>query len=135
MNTEKYLPLGSIVTIEKYDKDVMIIGYMAYSEDKKDEIVSGDYVGIPLNEGYKIDKKILFNKENITNVIFMGYKTQQTINQLELLDESLKVLKTSKNAKEFINEMYAKTIVKGTNSDTFADVKSAAIKDIDEGEK
>ena len=135
MNTEKYLPLGSIVTIEKYDKDVMIIGYMAYSEDKKDEIVSGDYVGIPLIEGYKIDNKILFNKENITNVIFMGYKTQQTINQLELLDESLKVLKNSKNAKEFINEMYAKTIVKGTNSDTFADVKSAAIKDIDEGEK
>ena len=131
MNTEKYLPIGSVVTIENYDKEVMIIGYIAYSKDNPSQIVSGEYIGIPLEEGYKEDNKILFNKENITNVIFMGYKNIQVINRLKTLDETLKMLKNSNSAEDFINEMYAKSVNQKTNSNAYSKVESTIIKEKD----
>lgn len=131
MNTERYLPIGSVVTIEKYDKQVMIIGYIAYSKDNPNKIISGDYVGIPLEEGYEEDNKILFNKENITNIIFMGYKDIQTINRLKILDESLHLLKNSNSAEDFMNEIYAKSINQKTNSKAYSKVESTVLKATD----
>ena len=96
MDTSKYLPIGSVIKIEQFAKEVMIIVYMAYTEDNKAEIISRDYVGIPVEEGYKEDNRILFNKEDITNVIFIGYKTYNTVNILNNLDKSLDFFKRIK---------------------------------------
>ena len=115
MNTKKYLPLGSIVQIEVYDKDVMIIGYMCYFKDNN-KIISADYCGIPLEEGYKEDNKILFFKENITNIIFMGYKTQDVVDKLKTLDETLNILNKCNSADDFFDKVQKRASLIKTNS-------------------
>jgi hypothetical protein len=128
MNTEKYLPLGSVVNIENYDKDIMIIGYMCYSKDNN-EIVSAEYMGVPIEEGLKETNKVLFNKNNITNVIFIGYKTEEIINKLKYLDEILKILDNCKDADEFFNEVEKRGIKAVTSSKVANKAKSTVLKE------
>lgn len=128
MNTDKYLPLGTIVNIEGYNKEVMIIGYLCYSKDNN-EIISADYAGIPVEEGYRKDNRILFNKEGITNIIFMGYKTEDTINKLKGLDETAEMIHNSKSPDEFFHELEKRVIKKDTGSSAINTSISTVLKE------
>lgn len=69
---DKYLPIGSIVTINDTNKSVMIVGY--YAIKYQNVVKMYDYVGISYPEGTLLEGTFAFNHTDITNVLFAGYK-------------------------------------------------------------
>lgn len=66
---DKYLPIGSIVKIKKYERPLMIVKYN-YSKDI-------DYLGVPHPMGLETEEKIYkFNIEDIEHVYFLGRLTK-----------------------------------------------------------
>ncbi len=72
----KYLPLGSIVILKKGWKKIMIMGFLPIDMDSKEEIY--DYLGCLYPEGIvRTDINILFNHEDIKQIIAIGLKDQE----------------------------------------------------------
>ncbi|MFR5856879.1 MAG: DUF4176 domain-containing protein [Bacilli bacterium] len=69
---DKYLPIGSIVSIKGINKNIMITGY--YALKYQNVVKMFDYEGISYPEGVLLDNKYVFNHSEITNVLFEGYK-------------------------------------------------------------
>lgn len=73
---DKYLPIGSIVTIKSNSKKIMIIGY--YSVEYEDNITIYDYVGCSYPEGILNKKNVIsFNHEDILNIDFIGFTSDE----------------------------------------------------------
>ena len=71
MEYKKYLPMGTIVILKKGTKKIMIFGRKQLSvEDGKEY----DYIAYLYPEGnIKKELAILFNHEDIKEVVYMGY--------------------------------------------------------------
>lgn len=71
----KYLPIGSIVLLKEGKKKIMITGY--YVTNVSDNKIY-DYSACIYPEGI-VDNKtiILFNHEDISNIIFTGYSDEE----------------------------------------------------------
>lgn len=67
----KFLPIGSVVSLEGAEKKVMIMG--AAIERENDKKVY-DYIGVPYPEGY-VDSEtmFLFMAEDIKEIHFIGF--------------------------------------------------------------
>ena len=79
---EKYLPIGSIVTLKDDLTMHMIVGYL----NKKDDEIK-DYISIYFPYGMiTIDAIAYFNHEDIEKIIFSGYKNDK----YKLLNDKLK---------------------------------------------
>lgn len=72
---EKYLPIGTIVTIANQPKTIVIVGYGAYEKASTEETQTVyDYCGYPYPEGYcGDDSVIVFNHDVITEIKYKGY--------------------------------------------------------------
>lgn len=71
MNTEKYLPMGTIVILNKGFKKIMIFGR---KQKKADTGELFDYIAYLYPEGnIKQDLAILFNHEDIKEIVHVGY--------------------------------------------------------------
>lgn len=71
MNSEKYLPMGSVVILKNGIKKIMIFGR---KQRKADTGELFDYIAYLYPEGnIKQDLAILFNHEDIKEVIHVGY--------------------------------------------------------------
>lgn len=122
MDTNKFLPIGSIVKIENNPNEIMIIGYMGYAKDKT-KASSRDYIGCDSLDGFS-ENTYLFNKESIENVIFMGYKDQDTINNLKMIEKVYNAFTKSKSFEEagailtldILNKQTNSTIVSKANN-------------------
>jgi len=69
MNSEKLLPVGSVVLLRDADKELMIIGILPMNEGKK-----FDYLAVLHPEGYISENYVfMFNHEDIAQVKFIGY--------------------------------------------------------------
>lgn len=71
---KEYLPIGTVVLLQKAIKKIMIIGIMP-SRMTEDSLVSEyDYLGVTYPEGFmNTDALLLFNHEQICDVVFTGY--------------------------------------------------------------
>lgn len=71
MNTEKYLPIGTVVMLRGGTKRAMITGFCAISEnDLNNEY---DYSGCLYPEGFvSTDQILLFNHDQIDKIYYMG---------------------------------------------------------------
>lgn len=88
MKEEKYLPIGSIVTVKDINKKLMIIGY--YSLEYKNSVKLYDYVGCSYPEGMLLKNNTFsFNHSDIINCDFLGYQ-----------DESYKILNSNLNSQQ-----------------------------------
>ncbi len=77
------LPLGSIVVL-KNGSTLMIDGYgMSNSVDEK----VYDYSGVIFPIGLDVKELQLFNKNDIKNVVFMGYQTSKSIQYRKYMDQ------------------------------------------------
>ena len=79
---EKYLPIGSVVTVKGLNKKVMIIGY--YSLEYQNSVKIYDYVGCNYPEGMLMKNNMFsFNHSDITNCDFVGFKdtSYETLNK------------------------------------------------------
>ena len=75
MNTEKYLPIGTVCTIKNHQKKVMIVG--VFSTEYNGTVKMYDYKGCDYPEGLLLSNRLCsFNHVDIENILFMGYKDE-----------------------------------------------------------
>lgn len=90
MDTNKILPLGSIVYLRDGNKKVIIIarGLIAKNGDGK---IYFDYGGVPYPEGLIDDKMAYFQHDAVAKVVFEGYSDlddEATIEKINLFVEN-----------------------------------------------
>lgn len=69
MNSEKLLPVGSVVLLHNADKELMIIGILPVNDNKQ-----FDYLAVLHPEGYLSEKYVfMFNHSDIAQIKFLGY--------------------------------------------------------------
>lgn len=75
-NTNEYLPIGTIVTLKKGTKKLMIFGIVQSVQETEDsDIREFDYIGVPYPEGNMGQAyQYLFNHEDIDTVYFRGFE-------------------------------------------------------------
>lgn len=89
MNSEKYLPMGSVVILKKGIKKIMIFGRKQRNADTGELY---DYIAYLYPEGnIKQDLAILFNHEDIKEVIHVGYvdEDEEKFQKIFLLTEAV----------------------------------------------
>ncbi len=71
MNDKKYLPMGTVVILKKGIKKIMIFGRKQQKADTGEQF---DYIAYLYPEGnIKQDLAILFNHEDIKQIVHVGY--------------------------------------------------------------
>ena len=79
---EKYLPIGSVVSINGYNRKIMITGFFKKNSDGN----YCDYSGCVYPEGNVIGvAEILFNHEQITSVFYSGMINEEELAYKEIL--------------------------------------------------
>ncbi len=75
MNT--ILPIGSVVKVKQTEMPLMIFGMLQQNGFQPDRFV--DYVGVPYPVGnLGMQTQIGFQTEDITEVLFEGYRTKES---------------------------------------------------------
>ena len=102
---DKYLPIGSIVTINNTNKNIMIVGY--YAIKYQNVVKMYDYVGISYPEGTLLDGNFAFNHTDITNILYEGYKDDSfnVLNKNMLGQNENKSIDAKKDS-NFVNVKY-----------------------------
>lgn len=96
INNEKFLPLGTVVLLNDAIKRLMIIGYCAFDEVKKDKAY--DYIGCLYPEGVISSKQMaLFNHSQIQKIDYTGYSDEESKKFNEVLNESISQIMNGKN--------------------------------------
>lgn len=76
VNTEKFLPIGTVVMLNGGAKRVMITGFCTIASDDNSKMY--DYCGCLYPEGVvSSDKTLLFNHEQIAKVFALGYSDDE----------------------------------------------------------
>lgn len=98
--TEKLLPIGSIVKLEGSEKNVMVIGVCPQTRNEDGTTVTSDYVGVMYPEGYiSPDFFFTFNQDQIVSVEFEGYRNGNEWEEFTAMVGKI-VSNTSKNSEE-----------------------------------
>ena len=88
---ENNLPVGSVVLLKGGTRGVVIIGYAAVEQGSKK---IWDYLGCAYPMGVvNSDQNLLFNKDQIAQVIFTGYIEEEGKKILKSIQESLEEAK------------------------------------------
>lgn len=81
---EKFLPIGSVVILKDATHKIMINGYCAVAEERKNKIF--DYRGCPYPEGILSTNGVaLFDNDQIAEVCHMGFKNQESLDFINTL--------------------------------------------------
>lgn len=82
VNVKNLLPIGSVVRLRDAKKCLMIFGVCQSQNDK-----TYDYVGVLWPEGSMgVETQILFPHEDIEEVVFTGYHTEERQSFIERLN-------------------------------------------------
>ncbi len=89
MNTEKFLPIGTVVMLNGGAKRVMITGFCTIASN--DNSTMYDYCGCLYPEGVvSSDKNLLFNHNQIAKIYALGYSDDEEKEFKVKLNEVLK---------------------------------------------
>lgn len=81
---EKFLPIGSVVLLKGATHKIMINGYCAVAEERKNKIFN--YRGCPYPEGILSTNGVaLFDNDQIAEVCHMGFKNQESLDFINTL--------------------------------------------------
>ena len=82
---EKYLPIGSVVLLKGGTHKIMINGYCAIAEERKDKIF--DYRGCPYPEGILESSGVaLFDISQIDEICHVGFRNDESLDFLDKLE-------------------------------------------------
>lgn len=85
MNNNKYLPLGSVVLLTGAKKRIMVIGYLASSEETGDK--EFDYMGCLYPEGVlSSEQTLVFDHSQIEKIYSEGFVDEEAKEFKEKLD-------------------------------------------------
>ena len=97
----KYLPLGSVVLLNRGWKKVMIMGFSPINMDNKEEVY--DYLGCLYPEGImRTDMNIVFNHDDIKQIIAIGLRDDE---QKEFMNNIDKLIGEGKEKLKTIDEL------------------------------
>lgn len=83
---DKYLPIGTVCTLKGKNKKVMITGF--YAVEFNGNLKINDYSGCAYPEGLLLPElNCTFNHSDIENVDFLGYRNEEQVKFLNLLNE------------------------------------------------
>lgn len=85
MKPEKFLSIGSVVRLKKDHKLIMITGYLP-QDNVNNQMY--DYSGCLFPNGLNPNDILLFNRNQIDNVLFLGYQTNLSKHFTEALEDS-----------------------------------------------
>lgn len=98
---QKYLPLGSVVTLKNGIKRIMIMGYSAIDMDTKSDIY--DYVACFYPEGViRSDYNILFNHDDIQVIHALGFVDDE---QKLFMNNIRNSIDSEENKKKILNSI------------------------------
>lgn len=83
-----YVPLGSIVLLKGGSQKLLVIS-RALNVKNGEKTFFFDYGGVPYPDGLISDKMAYFNHENISKVVFEGYKDIDNENMVENINRYL----------------------------------------------
>ena len=84
----KFLPIGTVVLLKNGSKKIMITGYLPSAKDKPGNVY--DYSACLFPEGViSSEQTVVFNHDQINDIISEGYSNEETSNFLVALDELL----------------------------------------------
>ncbi len=85
---DKYLPVGSVVLLNGGSKKLMITGFCTVTNEQPDKMF--DYCGCLYPEGIiRSDQNCVFNHDQIKEVFFIGYDSQEEVEFKKKLDSML----------------------------------------------
>ena len=85
---EKFLPVGSVCLLQNGTKKVMVTGFCVKSPEIENKIF--DYIGCLYPEGViSSDQNLLFDHNQIAQVFFKGYESEEEKSFKEKLNELL----------------------------------------------
>ena len=73
---EKFLPIGTVVTLKGSDKPLMITEHIVFSQ-KTDAAKTYDYGSCPFPTGVQKNLSIGFNHGDIEKILYMGYENEK----------------------------------------------------------
>ncbi|MED3647026.1 DUF4176 domain-containing protein [Halalkalibacterium halodurans] len=83
---DELLPIGSVVITDIVEAEVMIYGRKQIRDDNEE--VTYDYVAVPYPHGMiSTDYNVFFYQDNIQEVIFKGYESDEEYEFREFLKE------------------------------------------------
>ena len=95
IDKRQQLPIGSIVKVLNESIDVAIIGQFPIVENEHGKGYY-DFVGVILPVGYDAENLLFFNKEDISQIIFLGYVNigfQRYLKEAEKFEETTELRK------------------------------------------
>lgn len=93
---EKYLPIGTVVTLKEGTKKIMIIGYCPIND--KNQMY--DYSACPFPEGVINPNRIVaFNHNNIEMIYQKGIENEEYVKFNKSLNDIVKGMEEIKNVK------------------------------------
>lgn len=132
---EKFLPIGSIVNVKKYNSKLMVIGY--YSLEYQDSLQIYDYVGCNYPEGLLIKNNLIsFNHEDIIKCDFVGYQDDSytdlntKLNEVNQ-DEDVKLSKENTNVDKQVKNIDLLEITDDSKIESDVNISSDTPKEID----
>ena len=85
---EKLLPVGSVLYLQEGSTPLVIIGVAQLVKRSEDEISTYyDYSGSIYPQGATEEEIFYFHQENISEVLFMGYESEQHDRYLQAIAE------------------------------------------------
>ena len=96
---KSFLPIGSVVIIEGCFDYIMITGYLSIDKEKPDQMY--DYCGCLYPLGEDGNRSLLFNREDILDVVFKGYINNQCEKILSKFDKKV----TLESKKELLDKI------------------------------
>lgn len=83
---EKYLPIGSIVLLKNMDIKIMVSGFLVTKLDDNSKVY--DYTGSIYPQGFiSNENHILFDHDDIDEIIFVGYEDDEHLDYNEYLND------------------------------------------------
>lgn len=127
---EKYLPIGTVVTLKDATKKIMIIGYLPMTKDNQ----MFDYSACTYPEGViTSDKTLAFNHSQIDKIDFIGLEGGEQMdfsNRLKDMVSGLDTIKQVKLPEEGKEDVAVNTPVSNSQPETLSmpmqDVNSIA---------
>jgi len=88
-----YLPIGTVVLLRKAIKKIMIVGIMPSRMTGNSIVNEYDYLGVTYPEGFiNNDTLLLFNHDQILDVVFEGYRNPERTEFVDQLSRSMEDL-------------------------------------------
>lgn len=88
MNTNRFLPIGSVVLLKGGKKKVMITGYCMKLKEEPDKVY--DYSCCIFPQGIiKSTITAVFNHDQIDKIYFIGYHNEESVDFFKKVDEQL----------------------------------------------